>query len=73
MKLDVIMSGTHVDVELLKAVIDVAKQSCGRADWSDIEPSLAAAWEDLRGQDTPSWDVVADEVRAGCRQANLLA
>lgn len=66
------MSNRRVDLHLLKAVINVARQNCGRSEWDEIEPSLAAAWEDLRDEETPGWNAVRDEIRATCREANLL-
>ena len=58
-----------VDIQLMRAVIEIAKDECARGDWDRIEPALEAAWERLRTDDAPPWAVVADEVLASCEAA----
>lgn len=61
-----------LDAHLLLAILKVAREECDRTDWNDLEPILAAAWEDLREEGTPAWDVVADEVERACSREGLL-
>jgi hypothetical protein len=65
-------SSGPIDSQLLLAVLKVAKEECGHRHWDALEPVLKAAWEQLRAEDTPSWDVVADEVQAACRASGYL-
>jgi len=53
----------NLQPHLLTAIIRTAKEECAHSTWDELEPLLAEAWEDLRGADTPSWDVVADEIQ----------
>jgi len=61
-----------VDAHLLLAILKVAREECSRNRWEELEPILASAWEDLREQDTPPWDVVVEEVQLACRRENIL-
>ena len=51
------------DPHLLTAIIRTAKEECEHATWEELEPVLAEVWEDLRGADEPSWDLVVDEIQ----------
>ena len=62
----------HLDTHLLVAVLKIAREECGRTDWHQLEPILAAAWEDLREEGTPAWDFVAEEVERACVSEGLL-
>ena len=61
------------DTQLLLAVLKVARDECNHGHWKDLEPALRSAWEQLRAEDTPPWDIVADEVRAACRDSGYLS
>ena len=62
----------RADAHLLLAILKVAREECAHNRWGDLEPILAAAWEDLRDQDTPAWDVVADEIQLACQREGIL-
>ena len=66
-------TSNSIDTQLLLAVLKVAKEECGHSHWDTLEPALCSAWEQLRSEDTPPWDVVADEVQAACRKHGYLA
>jgi hypothetical protein len=63
---------TEACSKLLVAILKVAREECGHGNWEDLEPILAAAWEDLRDEDTPAWDVVCEEIQQACRSEGLL-
>jgi hypothetical protein len=63
---------TNVDTHLLVAILKVAREECARTGWQEMEPILAAAWEDLRDEDTPPWDLVAEEIQYACRGDGLV-
>jgi hypothetical protein len=50
----------------------VAREECAHNGWGDLEPVLAAAWEDLRDEGTPTWDVVAEEIQLACQREGIL-
>jgi len=62
-----------IDTQLLLAVLKVAREECGHAEWDTLEPALKSAWEQLRAEDTPPWEVVAEEVQAVCQKSGYLA
>lgn len=66
------MTRQSPDTHLLLAILKVARQECAHNDWGDIEPVLAAAWDDLRDEGTPSWEVVSEEIQLACRREGLL-
>jgi hypothetical protein len=58
----------NVAPHLLLAIIQIAREECAHSNWEELEPRLAASWEDLRDDDTPSWDVVAEEIERVCQR-----
>ena len=66
------MSRQSLDAHLLLAILKVAREECAHNAWGEIEPVLAAAWDDLRDEGTPSWDVVAEEIQLACRREGLV-
>ena len=62
----------NLDAHLLRAIFRVAREECAHNSWHELEPVLAAAWEDLREPDTPSWDIVAEEIQRACHREGLL-
>ncbi|MCC8361629.1 hypothetical protein LK996_00835 [Lysobacter sp. A6] len=67
------MSQSSVDTHLLLAILKVAREECSHNHWDELEPVLAAAWEDLRDDGTPPWEIVADEIQHACRKEGMLA
>lgn len=66
------MATQSPDAHLLLAILKVAREECAHNDWGELEPVLAAAWDDLRDEGTPSWDVVAEEIQLACRREGLV-
>jgi hypothetical protein len=62
----------RADAHLLLAILKVAREECAHNGWGDLEPVLAAAWEDLRDEGTPTWDVVAEEIQLACQREGIL-
>jgi hypothetical protein len=65
------MQQRSIDTHLLLAILKVAREECAHNDWDSLEPVLAAAWEDLREDDTPPWTVVAEEIQLACRREGI--
>ena len=57
---------------LLEAVLEIARDECTHGEWDEIEPLLAEAWEELRGDDTVPWAGIAERVRASCETKGRL-
>jgi hypothetical protein len=57
---------------LLEAVLEIACDECLHGEWDEIEPLLAEAWEELRGDGTVPWTGVAERVRAWCETKGRL-
>ena len=60
------------DAVLLLAILRIAREECAHNNWNELEPVLAAAWDDLRDEQTPPWEIVAEEVQLACRREGLL-
>jgi hypothetical protein len=63
---------SNFDSRLLVAILRVARENCEHGNWEELEPILAAAWEDLRDEQTPSWDVVSEEIQEACKAEGVL-
>ena len=61
-------SRTNVAPHLLLSIIQIAREECSHGKWQELEPILAVRWESLRDNDTPSWDVVVEEIEHACRR-----
>lgn len=66
------MKSQSPDAYLLLAILRVAPEECAHNNWAELEPVLAAAWDDLRDEGTPSWDVVAEEIQLACRREGYI-
>ena len=62
----------NLDAHLLLAILKVAREECAHNTWSQLEPVLASAWEDLREADTPPWDQVVEEIQLACVRGGVL-
>ena len=60
------------DATLLLAILKVAREECAHNNWNELEPVLAAAWDELRDDCTPQWEIVAEEVQLACRRDGVL-
>ena len=67
------MSQGNVDAHLLVAILKIAREECSHNHWAEMEPILAAAWDDLRDAGTPPWDLVAEEIQRACRREGFVA
>lgn len=67
------MSHRNVNAHLLLAILKVAREECSHNHWEEMEPVLAAAWEDLRDNGTPPWEIVAEEIQRACRHEGFVA
>ena len=62
---------TKVAPHRLLAIIQVAREACADSNWSALEPVLAARWDELRDDDTPPWEVVAEEIEQACHRERV--
>ena len=46
------------DAALLLAILRIAREECAHINWNELEPVLAAAWDDLRDDSTPQWEIL---------------
>lgn len=63
------MGGSSITDRYIRSFVDIARQQLRSHPWDEIEPALAASWEELREVDTPPWQEVATQILARCIEA----
>lgn len=57
------------DLALIEALAEIARAEHDARSWREIEPMLAACWNDThRFVSTLSWEAVAPYIRAACER-----
>lgn len=58
------------DAALVEALTEIARIECGEHSWEEVEPMLAACWNDRhRFQPAMSWQAIAPYIHAACERS----